>query len=625
MNAFVTGPLPPSVEITTWKGKYEATEGITTTSTWAELAETYRQDGASVRAKDKLRAPVFCVVRPECTSADCDQAGQDGNPEVLRRHRCDRAVVRVTAFAAEHDHHVGDPAVPIDHAIETLRRLGLAGMPYETPSSTPEGPRWRVVVPMTEPWTSELPGAWKTAYRAVQALLAAELGCTLDEKTLNPSRIFYPPTRPTKDTPSRRVEWIEGEALDVAGTLATIPAPAPPPAPEPTVPRGSQGGNVIDRAIALLRTCEPAIQKSNGSTTATLTAAKLVRGLELDDGTTLDLLRTHYNPRCVPPWSEKELRRRVSEGHRMDAIPIGSLLREPHPLLVRLIEEARTGDDATLFDVSCKLWRQAYAGKMDPGDVARELEGVCAGSPDEGSARRTVAKALEVVDRREPEPPEWMDDAEELLGSCVRVDEDWQVSTYLRSRGLDPIDVAVRDLALALPKSCESLPPWARFRGRPWTETGHRLVLPVFDASGTVRSVRAWRVSDGDTPKRLPPSGHKAGGLVLLDSMGREAFRAGGWPSFSSSPPRFAIVEGELDFLTWAVRTPLNQSPAHAVVGIPGAGSWAPEIAAAIPDGAAIAVRTHHDLAGNDYAATIAASLQTRCQLLRGGVACTPA
>ena len=29
----------------------------------------------------------------------------------------------------------------------------------------------------------------------------------------------------------------------------------------------------------------------------------------------------------------------------------------------------------------------------------------------------------------------------------------------------------------------------ARYQGRPWTATGHRLLLPVYDAAGVMRSV----------------------------------------------------------------------------------------------------------------------------------------
>jgi hypothetical protein len=403
--------------MTTWKSRTKATGGLATTLSWEELVETYQRDGAAVKAKDRLRAPVFCVVRPECTPETCDHAGQEGKPEVLRRHRCDRAVTAVTAIAFEHDHHAGDPVVPIETAIETLRRIGLAGMVYETPSSTTEGPRWRVVLPITAPWTSGLPGGWKQAYKSIQALLARELGCSLDTATANPSRVFYPPTRPDEDTPPRRVEWIDGSALDVPAALATIPAPAPKPEPEPTVPRGSQGGNTVDRAIALLRTCPVGVPDEGGGTLLVTAAAKLTRGLELSEETAFDLVKVHYNPRCPKPWPDANLRRKVRESCKFEGIPKGCLKNEPHPLLVRLIEEARTGDAAVLFDVSCKLWRQAYAGTLDADDVARELEGVCFGKPDGDSARRTVAKARKVVDpNREPEgcpdldPPEWLDD-----------------------------------------------------------------------------------------------------------------------------------------------------------------------------------------------------------------------
>lgn len=210
------------------------------------------------------------------------------------------------------------------------------------------------------------------------------------------------------------------------------------------------------------------------------------------------------------------------------------------------------------------------------------------------------------------------DTVADLLAACVPVDQDADASHLLRSRGLDPIDVAVRDLAYALPPSCNSLPGWARFRGRSWVETGHRLIVPVYDHLGALRSVRAWRVTDADTPKRLPPAGHRAGGLVMLDAMGREAFKAGGWPSWNPNPPRFVIVEGEPDHLTVAVRTPLRQGPpTHAVVGVV-SGSWTSDLAAAIPTGAAVSIWTDHDQGGDGYAQTIAHSLSGRCCVLRG-------
>lgn len=206
----------------------------------------------------------------------------------------------------------------------------------------------------------------------------------------------------------------------------------------------------------------------------------------------------------------------------------------------------------------------------------------------------------------------------DLLGACVRVNQDEQVAAWLASRGLDADAVAIRDLALALPR-CARVPPWARFRGRPWTDTGHRLIVPLFDSQGLERSVHACRVVDGSTPKRIAPAGHKVAGLIMADTMTRLMLAAGRWPEWAAGSARVVVCEGEPDWLTWAVRTPLYRCPAHAVMGII-AGSWTDEIAAAIPMGAAVVIWTDHDRAGERYATQIAASLRGRCSTLRGAI-----
>jgi len=211
-------------------------------------------------------------------------------------------------------------------------------------------------------------------------------------------------------------------------------------------------------------------------------------------------------------------------------------------------------------------------------------------------------------------PPE--SEVLELLGACSRVNQDRGVWDWIIGRGFDPHDVAVRDLALALPPQFESLPPWARFRGRSWAETGHRLIVPLWDHRGALRSVRAGRVVDGDSPKRLPPAGHRVSGLVMLDSMGREVFRAGGWPTWNPNPPRFVVVEGEPDFIAMASEVPLNCAPQYAVIGIY-AGSWTDDVAAVLPSGSKVAVWTDNDAAGEKYASKIRESIESRCDMQR--------
>jgi hypothetical protein len=184
----------------------------------------------------------------------------------------------------------------------------------------------------------------------------------------------------------------------------------------------------------------------------------------------------------------------------------------------------------------------------------------------------------------------------------------------LEARRLDPHRVDDLSRARVIRRDVLQLPRWARFGGRSWVETGHRLVIPVVDAFGQVRSLRAWRVVDGETPKRLPPAGHRAAGLLLACSMGR-GLLAGSVPQ-GAQPPTVLITEGEPDWLTWVTHFSDADEDAPAVLGVL-SGSWSSETAARIPDGATVVLRTHHDSAGERYATEIAESLRGRCRLRR--------
>jgi hypothetical protein len=72
-------------------------------------------------------------------------------------------------------------------------------------------------------------------------------------------------------------------------------------------------GQIIQRAIKYLRKCPPAIQGQNGSRTCFETALKIQDGFGLTEGEALVLMGQYYNPRCEPPWSEKELRHKIAD------------------------------------------------------------------------------------------------------------------------------------------------------------------------------------------------------------------------------------------------------------------------------------------------------------------------
>jgi hypothetical protein len=207
------------------------------------------------------------------------------------------------------------------------------------------------------------------------------------------------------------------------------------------------------------------------------------------------------------------------------------------------------------------------------------------------------------------EPPRaWppKDEVDALWASCVPTYDDPIVAAYLRGRSLDPDVIDSRDLARAISPS-GALPRWAYATGGTWREVGYRLLVGMYDATGEMRSVRAWRVVDGDGAKRKPPFGHKAGEMVMADAFGRAMLRG------EIKPYRIGIVEGEPDFLSRASVT----NDAHgATFGIV-SGSWTKAFAERVPLGARVYLRTDVDEAGNRYAQEIENTLRRRAFLWR--------
>lgn len=194
-----------------------------------------------------------------------------------------------------------------------------------------------------------------------------------------------------------------------------------------------------------------------------------------------------------------------------------------------------------------------------------------------------------------------------------------QASAWLHSRGLCPIRIADLDLARVLPDGVPC-PVWARYRGRSWSESAYRLIVPTFDARGRVSSLRA-RSLDGGSPKELAPARYSVRGLVLACALGRlllsgHALADGSDAADAVRTWGMAIVEGIPDWLTWATRWTDAREDSPAIIGIV-SGSFTPEIAARIPNGTRIAIRTHPDTAGDRYAWRIEEMLRRKCQVSR--------
>ncbi len=190
-----------------------------------------------------------------------------------------------------------------------------------------------------------------------------------------------------------------------------------------------------------------------------------------------------------------------------------------------------------------------------------------------------------------------------------------EVRDYVVSRSLDAAAIEWLDLARAVPRDAP-LAPWAQCRRTSWAK-GWQLVVPLFDARGVMASVHA-RAAHGAAPKGVSPAGFEIRGLVLADGFARQLLKLGELPDWwrSDAALRIFITEGVPDFLKAATSVSEEHEAGPAVFGVLG-GSWCPEIAARIPNGARIFAATHDDPAGEEYARKVAATLSDRCAIFR--------
>src|SRR5690606_2872934 len=89
------------------------------------------------------------------------------------------------------------------------------------------------------------------------------------------------------------------------------PSPPPPPPSRRPPPRRPDEPDVLLRASRYLSAVEPAIEGSGGDKKTVYAACILVLGFGLSQQQAFDLLWNEYNPRCQPPWTEKELWQKV--------------------------------------------------------------------------------------------------------------------------------------------------------------------------------------------------------------------------------------------------------------------------------------------------------------------------
>lgn len=229
----------------------------------------------------------------------------------FRGHR--RALANVEAVHAlglDVDEPTTDPAGLVATVRAALGDVELYA--HSTASSSPGAFRLRLVVPYDAPATAdEHRASW-----ALVARLLEHVGVHIDRACSDASRGFYVWAMPESGaywhTAHEGAPWPARAAAQRERQRQAMEAERRP-SPKRRPVACSAGFDAVERARRYLAHVEPAIAGAGGHRATFVAAAKLLHGFELSEEQAFALLAEEYNPRCVPPWSERDLRRKVAE------------------------------------------------------------------------------------------------------------------------------------------------------------------------------------------------------------------------------------------------------------------------------------------------------------------------
>jgi hypothetical protein len=128
-----------------------------------------------------------------------------------------------------------------------------------------------------------------------------------------------------KRRPSVRVgiEYLHWRDVFVAGDLPAVGGAIPSSVPKARRPLSAAGS--AERARAFLQHVDPAVAGQQGDLQTFRVCCRVVRGFDLSDDEAVRAL-SEWNARCEPPWSERELRQKVTNARRYGREPRGGLL-----------------------------------------------------------------------------------------------------------------------------------------------------------------------------------------------------------------------------------------------------------------------------------------------------------
>jgi hypothetical protein len=122
------------------------------------------------------------------------------------------------------------------------------------------------------------------------------------------------------------VEYRDADRLYTPSDFPRSPETEGPRIPVAESREARDAAGAVGRAERYLAALPPAITGQHGDLHTFRVCCRLVRGFALSDEEALNLLR-HWNRRCEPPWSERELTDKLSRARRYGREPLGGLLQ----------------------------------------------------------------------------------------------------------------------------------------------------------------------------------------------------------------------------------------------------------------------------------------------------------
>jgi len=230
----------------------------------------------------------------------------------------------------------------------------------------------------------------------------------------------------------------------------------------------------------------------------------------------------------------------------------------------------------------------------------------------------------------------------------ARLDSEPATQRWCASRGCDASRLDELGAACGLRPNFDG-PDWARFGKRSWWNAGYRVVLPLFDVHGKLRSALARSILTKerlrDLPKSVAARDYERRGLLMMSRFARRVMREGTHPATwhdddddasapfavprawwdPACPLRVIVAEGESDYLRVSLAEDCDPgvgsigATLHApcILGMV-QGAWSRDLAERIPaapSGAAVTqvlILQDRDRAGEKYARAIHDSIKSR-------------